>query len=326
MMLDMPVDATELLARLGNADRGFGPNVGQPSEPEPTALAALAFDDARAREWLAEHQREDGSFSIDAGPYVNDSATGSRRDRVRSGPRAERALDHLESTHGRRLASSSAVPIDPSAIGWAWARGPPPGSNPRREPFGPCGWRGPSLHGSQMPWLCFAIGIRGRWMELRESRGTWRGTAPFAQTTAIALIGLSGLDADLEARGLRSLGRLWRVESAGGLSLATALVAFREHGRANEARGRANHAETPRGTHPAPERWRRTRMGRTRDESPTAVGRRMSPLDRRTFLRRTAAGAAVAAAGGLGLRALLREPEPWDEAAFPPQETRTSRS
>jgi uncharacterized protein (DUF362 family) len=42
------------------------------------------------------------------------------------------------------------------------------------------------------------------------------------------------------------------------------------------------------------------------------------PLDRRTFLRRTAAGAAVAAAGGLGLRALLREPEPWDEAAFPP--------
>ena len=58
---------------------------------------------------------------------------------------------------------------------------------------------------------------------------------PFAQTTAIALIGLSGLDADLEVRGLRSLGRLWRVESAGGLSLATALIAFREHGRPNEA-------------------------------------------------------------------------------------------
>ncbi|HEV2951605.1 MAG TPA: hypothetical protein VGZ51_05845, partial [Actinomycetota bacterium] len=72
----MPVHATELLARLGNADGGFGPNVRQPSEPEPTALAALALDDARAREWLVEHQREDGSFSIDAGPYVNDSATG----------------------------------------------------------------------------------------------------------------------------------------------------------------------------------------------------------------------------------------------------------
>lgn len=42
------------------------------------------------------------------------------------------------------------------------------------------------------------------------------------------------------------------------------------------------------------------------------------PLDRRTFLRRTVAGAAVVAAGGLGLRSLLREPQPWDEAAFPP--------
>jgi uncharacterized protein (DUF362 family) len=41
-------------------------------------------------------------------------------------------------------------------------------------------------------------------------------------------------------------------------------------------------------------------------------------VDRRTFLRGAAAGSAVALAGGLGLRALLREPERWDEAAFPP--------
>jgi hypothetical protein len=59
---------------------------------------------------------------------------------------------------------------------------------------------------------------------------------PFAQTTAIALIGLSNIDPDLEARGLSILGRLWRVESAGGLSLATALAAFRVHGWADEAR------------------------------------------------------------------------------------------
>jgi hypothetical protein len=58
---------------------------------------------------------------------------------------------------------------------------------------------------------------------------------PFAQTTAIALIGLSGLDPDLESRGLDTLRRLWQVESAGGLSLATTLVAFRVHDRANEA-------------------------------------------------------------------------------------------
>jgi uncharacterized protein (DUF362 family) len=41
-------------------------------------------------------------------------------------------------------------------------------------------------------------------------------------------------------------------------------------------------------------------------------------VDRRTFLRGAAVGSAVALAGGLGLRALRREPERWDEAAFPP--------
>lgn len=41
-------------------------------------------------------------------------------------------------------------------------------------------------------------------------------------------------------------------------------------------------------------------------------------IDRRTLLRGAAAGSAVALAGGLGLRALRRQPERWDEAAFPP--------
>jgi uncharacterized protein (DUF362 family) len=41
-------------------------------------------------------------------------------------------------------------------------------------------------------------------------------------------------------------------------------------------------------------------------------------VDRRTFLRGAVAGGVIATAGGLGLRALLREPPPWDEAAFPP--------
>ena len=236
MMLDMPVDATELLARLGNPDGGFGPSVGQPSEPEPTALAALALDDAGAREWLAEHQREDGSFSIDAGPYVNDSATGLGAIALGPGPERERALDHLESTQGRRVGWSSAVPIDPSAIGWAWARGTASWVEPTARAL----WA-LRVARHESPRIADAVAL----LRDRESvGGGWNygnrvvlgeDLPPFAQTTAIALIGLSGLDADLEARGLRSLGRLWRVESAGGLSLATALVAFREHGRANAA-------------------------------------------------------------------------------------------
>jgi len=42
------------------------------------------------------------------------------------------------------------------------------------------------------------------------------------------------------------------------------------------------------------------------------------PLARRAFLRGAVAGGAVVVAGGVGLRTLLREPQPWDESAFPP--------
>ena len=41
-------------------------------------------------------------------------------------------------------------------------------------------------------------------------------------------------------------------------------------------------------------------------------------FDRRALLRGAAAAGAVGLAGGLGLRTLLREPPPWDEAAFAP--------
>src|ERR671922_111953 len=46
---------------------------------------------------------------------------------------------------------------------------------------------------------------------------------------AIALVGMRGFDEVLEARGLDALRRLSAIESAGGLSLATALAAFRIH-------------------------------------------------------------------------------------------------
>jgi hypothetical protein len=233
----VPMDAARSFARLRNADGGFGPGFGQPSEPEPTALAALAFDDESAREWLAEHQREDGSLSVDAGPYVNDSATGLGAIALGPGPERERALDYLESTHGRRVDSSSAVPIDPSVIGWAWVRG----TTSWVEPTARALWA-LRVGRPQSPRIQDAVAM----LRDRESvGGGWNygnrvvlgeDLPPYAQTTAIALIGLTGLDPTLEARGLRSLGLLWRIESAGGLSLATALLAFLVHGRAEEAR------------------------------------------------------------------------------------------
>jgi hypothetical protein len=208
----------------------------QPSEAEPTALAALALDDARAKIWLAEHQREDGSFSTDVGPYVNDSATGLGALALGPGAERERALDYLESSRAHRVESTAAIPIDESAIGWAWARGT-------------ASWIEPT---ARALWA-FRVGrpsspkIKDGVELLRDREsvdGGWNygnrvvldeDLPPFAQTTAAALIGLSGLDPDLETRGLDALSRLWSVESAGGLSLATTLVAFRVHGRADEA-------------------------------------------------------------------------------------------
>jgi hypothetical protein len=235
----MSIDTAGLVARLRNLDGGFAARAGQPSEAEPTALAVLALDDARARTWLVEHQREDGSFSTDVGPYVNDSATGlggggGGRGGARRG---RRALDHLESSQALRVESTAAIPIDESAIGWAWARGT-------------ASWVEPTAHAlwalrvarPSSPKIKDGVDL----LRDRESvGGGWNygnrvvlgeDLPPFAQTTAAALIGLSGLHPDLESRGLDTLSRLWPVESAGGLSLATALVAFRVHGRVAEAR------------------------------------------------------------------------------------------
>jgi hypothetical protein len=84
-----------------------------------------------------------------------------------------------------------------------------------------------------MPWRCSETGesVGGGWNY--GNRVVLGEELPqFAQTTAIALIGLRGLDRELETRGLAVLARLWREESAGGLSLATAMAAFRIHGDA----------------------------------------------------------------------------------------------
>jgi hypothetical protein len=231
------MDAARLLARSRNADGGFGARAGQASEAEPTALAALALDDAAARTWLVDHQGEDGSFSVEAGPYVNDSATALGALALGPGPVRERALDHLESTPARYVRSTAAVPIDATAIGWAWATG----TSSWVEPTARALWALRVARPSS-PRVEDAVAL----LRDRESvGGGWNygnrevleeDLPPFAQTTAIALIGLDRLDRDLESRGLRALRRLWEVESSGGLSLATALAAFRVHAAKADAR------------------------------------------------------------------------------------------
>ncbi|MGI8479857.1 MAG: hypothetical protein ACR2M2_08390 [Gaiellaceae bacterium] len=229
-------DSAHLLAPFRNPDGGFGPRAGEASEQEPTALAALALGDRDARAWLAGEQRRDGSFAIDVGPHVNDSATGLCALALGAGAEREQALDHLEETRAQHVDSTTAVPLDASANGWGWVSGTAAWVEPTARALWALRLARPSSQriGEAVDLLRDRESVGGGWnYGNREVLG--EELPPYAQTTAIALLGLRGLDADLEGRGLGILRRLWRLESAGGLSLATALAAFRIHGDDSEA-------------------------------------------------------------------------------------------
>ena len=214
-----------------NADGGFGPRIGLPSEPEPTALATIALDDERGRTWLGEHQSDDGSLTLDAGVVVNDSATAYAAIALGAGDARERALDHLEAGLAPDARSTSDVPFDASKHGWAWTE----------STFG---WVDPTARAvlalrllrPGAPAIDDGVGM----LRDRETvGGGWNygnrvvlgeDLPPFAQTTAAALVALQRADPTLEERGLSTLKRLWRAERDGGLTVALATAALRLHG------------------------------------------------------------------------------------------------
>jgi len=222
-----------------SADGGFGPRPGQPSEPEPTALATIALDDADGRAWLSEHQVGDGSVAFDAAIVVNDSATAFAAIGFEAGDARERALDHLEGTPARSVRSTTAVPHDPSFRGWGWTEDT-------------AGWVDPTSRATlalrllrpDAPAIVDGLGL----LRDRETvGGGWNygnrvvfddDLWPYAQTTAAALLALEGTDPELEERGIVVLRRLWRDEREGGLSLAmsNAVLGLRRDSDAAEAR------------------------------------------------------------------------------------------
>jgi hypothetical protein len=214
-----------------NTDGGFGPRVGMPSEPEPTALATIALEDADGRAWLASKQVADGSVPIDASIVVNDSATALVAIAFGAGDGRERALDHLEASMARSVRSSAAIPHDASVHGWAWTEGT-------------FGWVDPTARAvtalrllrPDAPAIDDGVGmlhdretVGGGWNY--GNRVVFGGDLwPYAQTTAAAMVALQGIDTDVEERGIATLRRLWREEREGGLSVALATAALRLHG------------------------------------------------------------------------------------------------
>ena len=225
-----PSRITAALARARNDDGGFGPLGGMPSEPEPTALAAIATGDAAARAWLAARQGDDGSVALRIGHVVNDSATALAAIALGAGAARERALDHVVATRAVRVPSSAEIPHDGSLQGWAWTEGQ-------------AGWVEPTSRALLAlrllrPDATAAIADAVATLRDRETAdGGWNagnreafgvGLWPYGQTTAIALVALHGVDAAMESRGLAALRRLWREERT-PLTVATAAAALRTH-------------------------------------------------------------------------------------------------
>ena len=233
---------TSFASRLREArstDGGFGPRPGQPSEPEPTALATIALDDADGKAWLEEHQAVDGSVSFDAATVVNDSATAFAAIGFEAGDARERALNHVEGTLAKSVRSTAAIPHDPSFRGWGWTEDT-------------SGWVDPTARATlalrllrpDAPAIADGLGL----LADRETvGGGWNyGNRivfddilwPYAQTTAVALLALQGTNRELEGRGMDVLRTLWRDEREGGLSLAmsNAVLGLRQDPDADEAR------------------------------------------------------------------------------------------
>jgi hypothetical protein len=207
-----------------NDDGGFGPVAGAPSEPEATAMVALAFDDGAAHAWLVDAQQANGSIGLQVGSVTRDvTAIGALA--LPPGDARERALDHLMTVFG------SNGDAEYKTHGWPWTDDTH-------------GWTEPTA------WGLMATRLRPNAVDrsadalafFRErecSGGGWNygapstlgfGLGPFVQTTAIALLGLGDDEPDLAARGLRYLEETWRSESDGELTLATALCALRRAG------------------------------------------------------------------------------------------------
>jgi len=229
--------AQELLGQLRQPDGGFSPSLGGVSEPEPTALAALALDDADARRWLEEHQREDGGFVVGPASIRNDSSTALAALALGGAARG-RALDYLVGHRAQAQADDPRFPHDPDTRGWGWTS----------LTFG---WTEPTSRAVLALKLLrpgaeeLQDGIRT--LADRECRGGgWNygnrevlGTdlEAFLQTTAAGLMAVHDGPADLRDRAVAVVDRLWSVER-GGLGWAMSLAALQLVGRDEPGRTR----------------------------------------------------------------------------------------
>ena len=226
---DLHAALARALTSLRRPDGGLPMSVEGASEVEPTALAALALDDAGARRWLATRQRPDGGFEElqgrSDGPTTAALVALALDDRVA----ARRSLAYALAQRGLPL-PDAADPDRRTAVGLDGRR-PVARRADRTRPY--CRQRTDAERRGDP---AEALGL----LTARQcADGGWNfGTASvyavdlrgYAQTTAMALIALQRGASGRRRAGVRLPARHWPLEP-GGLTVAQAFLAFRLHGR-----------------------------------------------------------------------------------------------
>lgn len=219
-------EAAELLRQLRRTDGGYAPAPEADSEPEPSALAALALDDEDARAWLIGHQREDGGFVVGPAAISNDSPTPLAAIALDGEPR-DRAIDYVLLHQAQPLPFDPRFPHDPATRGWSWTS----------DTFA---WVEPTARAvlalkllrPAAPEISDGIAV----LNDREcSVGGWnygnrevlgRDLEPFLQTSAAGLMAVQDGPDELRERAVALIESLWPDEP-GGLGWAMSLVALR---------------------------------------------------------------------------------------------------
>lgn len=219
---DVNAELTEALLSAVGDDGGVGWAVGEAAEPEPTALACLALDDGRCREWLVEHQSPSGGFDLVAGPVTNVAATALGALALSDGDARERALDAA-------VTGRSKIPDDgeDDPVAWGWTEETYSWVEPTSRVL--LALRllrpGDTIHIQEGAEMLAEREVPGGGWNYGNSSALGTDLKPYAQTTAVAVLALQGLGA-LAERGARRLIELASEEGA-GLTLAQAICALR---------------------------------------------------------------------------------------------------
>jgi Prenyltransferase and squalene oxidase repeat len=219
-------DLLSELRALRRPDGGFPTSRGGLSEVEPTAVAALALrDDHDAKAWLEARQGADGGFH-DSDGRVEGPTSAALAALVLESATASRALRYAFAHRALPLPDAR----DPERRGWGWTSYTRSFVEPTSRVLIAAKWLAPSDRTAQSD----AVALLEEW---QCADGGWNhGVATvldtklpgYAQTTAIALIGLRDEPGAFVRDGLRFLRRTWAKEP-GGLTTAQSLVAFRLH-------------------------------------------------------------------------------------------------